>query len=180
MAKPTVEELLLHREIEEFLYAEADLLDFRQFKDWIKLFTEDVRYWMPIAQNIPISRVNKDEYSDEESGSAWINEGKEILEKRVAQLATGIHWSEEPRSRVSHIVTNIRIIEMDGELPSPLSVKVRSRFLIYRNRMEAEETTLVGKREDVLRSTDDGWRIARRTIYLDQNVLLSKNLSIFL
>jgi hypothetical protein len=40
----------------------------------------------------------------------------------------------------------------------------------------------VGKREDLLRRRegDSGdWRIARRKIILDQNVLLSKNLTFF-
>ena len=53
--------------------------------------------------------------------------------------------------------------------------------MIYRNRVETETDILVGKREDVLRREGEGeeWRIARRTILLDQNVLLSKNLTFF-
>ena len=35
------------REVEQFLYREARLLDERRFHDWLALFTEDVRYWMP-------------------------------------------------------------------------------------------------------------------------------------
>jgi 3-phenylpropionate/cinnamic acid dioxygenase small subunit len=31
----------------------------------------------------------------------------------------------------------------------------------------------------VLRMTEDGWKIARREIILDQNILLAKNLSVF-
>jgi 3-phenylpropionate/cinnamic acid dioxygenase small subunit len=38
---------------------------------------------------------------------------------------------------------------------------------------------LVGKREDVLRRVEGGWKIARRKIVLDQNVLLVKNLTFF-
>jgi 3-phenylpropionate/cinnamic acid dioxygenase small subunit len=38
---------------------------------------------------------------------------------------------------------------------------------------------LVGKRTDLLRKTQDGWKIVRREILLDQNVLLAKNLSTF-
>ncbi len=57
---------------------------------------------------------------------------------------------------------------------------MKSRFLVYRNRVETETDLLVGKREDLLRRVDGGWRIARRKIILDQNVLLAKNLTFFL
>jgi 3-phenylpropionate/cinnamic acid dioxygenase small subunit len=56
---------------------------------------------------------------------------------------------------------------------------VKSRFLIYRNRVETETDLLVGKREDVLRRVHGAWRIARRKIILDQSVLLVKNLTFF-
>jgi len=51
--------------------------------------------------------------------------------------------------------------------------------LIYRNRVETETDLLVGKREDLLRRIDGGWKIARRKIVLDQSVLLAKNLTFF-
>ncbi len=64
-------------------------------------------------------------------------------------------------------------------MPSAREVAVKCRFLIYRNRVETETDILVGKREDLLRREGDDWRIARRKIILDQNVLLSKNLTFF-
>ena len=45
--------------------------------------------------------------------------------------------------------------------------------------METETDFLVGKREDLLRRVDSQWKIARRKIVLDQNVLLTKNLTFF-
>jgi 3-phenylpropionate/cinnamic acid dioxygenase small subunit len=61
----------------------------------------------------------------------------------------------------------------------PAEVSVKCRFLVYRNRVETETDILVGKREDLLRRAEGEWRIARRKILLDQNVLLSKNLTFF-
>jgi 3-phenylpropionate/cinnamic acid dioxygenase small subunit len=58
-------------------------------------------------------------------------------------------------------------------------VQVKSRFLIYRNRQQDETDIFVGKREDTLRKVDGAWKVARRKIILDQNVLLAKNLTIF-
>jgi biphenyl 2,3-dioxygenase beta subunit len=65
------------------------------------------------------------------------------------------------------------------DVRTPREVLVKSRFLIYRNRVETETDLLVGKREDTLRREGDGWLIARRKIILDQNVLLTKNLTFF-
>ena len=56
----------------------------------------------------------------------------------------------------------------------------RSNFLVYRNRLEREVDVYAGGRTDLLRRTGQGeLRIVRRTILLDQNVLLSKNISTF-
>jgi 3-phenylpropionate/cinnamic acid dioxygenase small subunit len=62
----------------------------------------------------------------------------------------------------------------------PDHVRVKSRFLVYRNRLQDETDFFVGKREDILRrDPDTGWKVARRTIILDQNVLLAKNVTVF-
>ena len=44
---------------------------------------------------------------------------------------------------------------------------------------ESEEDFYVGGRQDVLRRVDGAWKIARRKLTLDQNVLSAKNVSIF-
>ena len=62
---------------------------------------------------------------------------------------------------------------------APTEVSVKSRFIVYRNRVETETDFLVGKREDLLRRVNGDWKIARRKIVLDQNVLLAKNLTVF-
>ena len=87
---------------------------------------------------------------------------------------TGIHWAEEPASRVSHLVTNVTLLDV-----APAEVTVKCRFLVYRNRLHDETDLLVGKRRDVLRRGERGWQIARREIFLDQTVLLAKNLTMF-
>jgi hypothetical protein len=41
----------LQHEIEQFLYVEAELLDDGRFHEWLDLFADDVRYWMPTRYN---------------------------------------------------------------------------------------------------------------------------------
>ena len=170
--------LLLKQEIEEFLYHEADLLDDRRYAEWLALVADDVRYWMPMRRNVKFGEEER-EFTRAGQDINWFDEGKETLTRRVKQILTGIHWAEEPVSRISHMVSNVRLVEVNPSVDAPAEVTVRCRFLIYRNRVETETDVLVGKREDLLRRVDGQWNIARRKIVLDQNVLLTKNLTFF-
>jgi 3-phenylpropionate/cinnamic acid dioxygenase small subunit len=147
------------------------------------LLADDLRYWMPMRRNIKFGDTTR-EFTRAGQDINWFDEGKDTLIRRVKQIMTGIHWAEEPASRISHLVSNVQIVEATPLVDEAREVGVKCRFLIYRNRVETETDILVGKREDVLRrvGTEGGesdWRIARRKIILDQNVLLSKNLTFF-
>lgn len=173
-SRPTTEDLLLQREIEAFFYAEAELLDSRRFEDWLKLFHDDVHYWMPIACNFQFGQF-EEEYTRPGRDLNWFDEGKFELEQRVKQIMGGDHWAEEPLSRTSHLVTNIQITGKGEDW-----VETRCRFLVYRNRTEAETEIFVGKRNDrLVHAENGGWLIKHRHIFLDQAVLLAKNLAIF-
>lgn len=173
-----VARLLLKEEIADFLYREAELLDERRYEEWLDLFTADARYFMPIRRNVPHDEGAR-EFTREGADVNWFDEGKDTLAKRVQQIRTGVHWAEEPPSRICHMVSNVEVLHA-----SPTEVGVKSRFLVYRNRVETETDLLVGKREDLLRrvapSEGGSWRIARRKVILDQSVLLAKNLTFFL
>jgi 3-phenylpropionate/cinnamic acid dioxygenase small subunit len=174
----SLDRMLLAREVEDFFYQEAELLDQWRYEEWLDLLTEDVRYWMPLARNVRFGEQAEAEYTRELDELAWFDEGKAILTLRVQQLMTGIHWAEEPLSRVSHLITNVHLTDAKPSYASPEEVTARSRFLVYRNRLEDETDFYVGKREDVLRRVDGRWKIAVRRMWLDQNVLLPKNLTI--
>ena len=168
----------LRADIEDFYYTEADMIDDRRFKEWLELFTEDVVYFMPIRRNVKFGQHKERENTRSGEGISWFDEDKWTLTKRVDQILTGVHYAEEPLSRVCHMVSNVQILAIRGDCPQR-EVDVRSRFLVYQNRVQSETYTFVGKRTDTLRLTEDGWKIARREIVLDQNVLLAKNLTTF-
>ncbi|WP_052097259.1 3-phenylpropionate/cinnamic acid dioxygenase subunit beta [Achromobacter sp. RTa] len=173
----SIDDMQIWWQVQRFMHHEADLLDHREFDAWLELLDEDISYRMPLTRN-----VRRDAMAQEYSGksdAAWFDEGIDTLRQRVAQIRTGIHWAEEPASRVSHLVTNIRVLEVTPDEGGGERVRVRSRFLIYQNRLQAEVSLFVGKREDVLRRRDGRWKVLSREIHLDQNVLLSKALTIF-
>jgi 3-phenylpropionate/cinnamic acid dioxygenase small subunit len=158
----------LQHEVEQFLYREAELLDDGKFREWLDLIAEEIEYTVG-------TRPTVDPFSPESvPPSLAFEDNKESLTWRVKRSETGMAWAEEPPSRTRYLITNIRINEGAGRL------LVRSNFVLYRNRLETSEHLLVGSREDILRRGRDGHLlVACRTVTLDQNVILSNNLSMF-
>lgn len=170
-----VQRLALLTEVTDFLYREADLLDERRYDEWLGLLADDYQYSVPLRMNVRYDEIAEREQTKAGEEICWFDEGKATTELRVAQLATGKHWAEEPVSRVTHLVTNIRLTSS-----APPEVEVSCRFVVYRNRVADESDFLVGRRRDRLRQTGDGWQVCRRQLLLDQSVLLAKNLSVFI
>ena len=169
-----LELVVLQHEIEQFLHAEAELLDERQFEQWLDLMTDDLQYSMPLRRNVAHGNHTTMENTRANEEICWFDDDKETLAKRVAQIRTGQHWAEEPLSRVCHMISNVQILERSAS-----EVTVKCRLLVYRNRLQDEENLFIGKRQDVLRKVGSGWKIAKRTILIDQSVLLPKNLTVF-
>src|SRR3990172_2130203 len=153
----------LRREIEDFLYHEAELLDERRLREWLDLLTDDVRYWMQIRHN-PLERPGDvSEEISKPGESYYFNDDKKTLKVRVERVYAKNAWAEMPPSRTRHLVSNIRVKKDSG-----LEIEVHSNFLCYRTRLEKDQDLFVGTRHDLLRRANDNFKIARRTIILDQ------------
>ena len=160
-------------ELMPFYIREAWLLDERRLEEWPDLFTDDVLYFMPRRKNVPRREAHRELTAL--GDLAILEEDKRYLQMRVARLDTGMAWAEDPPSRTRHLVGNLEVAPLArGE------VQAKTAFLVYRSHLETDHQILSGCREDVLRQVKGGWKIARRTIVLDANVLLDKNLSVFL
>jgi 3-phenylpropionate/cinnamic acid dioxygenase small subunit len=160
-------------ELMQFYIREAWLLDERKLADWLDLFTDDVLYFMPRRKNVPRRELHRE--LTPLGDLAILEEDKRYLEMRVARLETGMAWAEDPPSRTRHLIGNLEAAPLAGG-----EVAARTAFLVYRSHLETDAQLLSGSREDVLRKVEGAWKIARRTIVLDANVLLDKNLSVFL
>lgn len=164
--------LLLAQEVHEFLCAEADLLDERRYEEWLDLLTDDISYWVPMRRNVQFGHWDT-ENTRQGRDMNWFDEGKATLRLRIKQITSGVHWVEEPSPRVSRMISNVHAIRATPSLEDPEEVSVKYRILIYRNRLEDSTDIFAGKREDVLRKVDGEWKIRKRTMLLDQSVLLA-------
>lgn len=169
------DDIRLHFEVQRLYTLEAQLLDQHRYADWLELLADDLHYWAPVRTN----RLRRQQaLADGAPGEVAIfDETKASLTWRIRRFDSGMAWAEDPPSRTRHLITNVSV--QAGDVPDEYVAE--SAFLCYRNRLEREVDLYAGGRTDVLRRTEDGTLlIARRTILLDQNVLLAKNISTFL
>lgn len=161
---------LLQHEVEQFLYAEAALLDARKYREWLDLIADDIHYWMPIRRTVTSSDLDLE--FTRPGDMAYFDDDRELLEMRVKKLEAGSAWSEDPPSRARHFVSNVRILSVAAD-----EIAVEVAFLLRRTRLNSELSEWFGRREDLLRRVEGGFRLARRHIFLDQTVIAATNMS---
>ena len=164
----------LQHEIEQFLYHESRVLDEHRYEEWYELLAADLHYFMPTRYNRLRREADKEFSAADEA--AFFDEDKASIATRIRRLNTGMAWAEDPPSRTRHIVSNVVIRPRAND-----EYEVDCYYLLYRSRLEREVEIFVGMRHDVLRRAQNaaGFQIARRTIILDQSILLARNLSFF-
>jgi biphenyl 2,3-dioxygenase beta subunit len=164
------ESALLQYEVEQFLFAEAALLDARQYGEWLTLVADDIHYWMPIRRTVTLSDIDRE--FTKPGDMAYFDDDRGMLEMRVKKLEAGSAWSEDPPSRSRHFVSNVRVLGVAGD-----EITVELAFHLYRTRLNSEVGSWVGRRVDVLRRVRGGFRLAKRHIFLDQTVIPTTNMS---
>lgn len=160
-----------HLQAHQFLVDEAYLLDAQQYREWLDLLTDDIHYLMPVRVTTALGAG-----FDTSPGMAHFDENKYSLSRRVARFLTEHAWTEDPPSRLRHYVTNVRTFAAEeGHLV------VESAELLFRSRGDVNESALVScGREDLLRLEQDRWKLARRTVLIDESVIRMQNLAVFL
>ena len=157
-------------EIQRFLFREAALLDRRDYRAWLELAAEDIRYRVTaaVARDAGATSVNY----------AIVDESLSGLKSRIDQISNPrLTRAENPPSLTRRIVSNIEAHH--GEPADELLVT--SYLLAYRSRPSSPEGLFyVAVRNDTLRKSQSNWRIARRDVHLDQIMLFDGALSTLL
>ena len=102
--------------IENFIYREARLMDLHRYDEWEALWADDAIYWVPCDGDDTDPRQHISIIYADRSGIAG----------RIARLKTGAAWSQEPKSNLRRVVSNIETIE-DGSG----TITVHSNFFLY-------------------------------------------------
>ncbi len=139
-------------EVDEFVYREARLADEGHYDEWESLWTDDGVYWVPA----------NDDRIDPQTEMSIIFDNRSRIATRVKQLNTGKRHSQTPRSRLRRLISNIERSEADG------AIEVGANFIVYESR-ERGVTLWGGRVLYGLRRTEDGLRMARKTVLLANN-----------
>ena len=169
----TLERLLLEREVEQFLYMEAELLDDRRYNDWIELIADDIHYHMPIRRNVKFGGTGRT--------LTLIQRFRGSTRARgpwPGGCASSTPACTGARSRCHAFATSYPTC--GSSTCRATTCRCRAGLSSTATALHDEVNLFVGKRDDVLRRDPvTGWKIAKRTVLLDQNVLLEKVIATF-
>jgi benzoate/toluate 1,2-dioxygenase subunit beta len=137
------------REVELFVFREARLADELRYEEWEALWTDDAVYWVPAAED-----------SDPARQVSIIFDNRARIATRIKQLKTGKRHSQNPPSSLRRLVSNVELLAEDGD-----ELEAGANFAVYEAR-ERGTTVWAGRSEYTLRRTDEGLRMARKTVRL--------------
>ncbi|WP_319457037.1 MULTISPECIES: aromatic-ring-hydroxylating dioxygenase subunit beta [unclassified Mycobacterium] len=159
-------------EVVAFLVDEAELLNDDQQLDWLQLLTEDFTYQMPSRSTV----FSRDGAGFDDRTSHY-NDDRMTLELRVQRnVAIQFAYDRDPPPRTRRIVGNVVVFEREPDV-----YDVTSGILLVWNRFDTSTSdVLSARREDVIRRTDAGLRLASRRVLIDQSRLDTKYTNIFL
>jgi p-cumate 2,3-dioxygenase subunit beta len=143
-------------EIEEFLIEEATLLDEWRLEEWLALMAPEARYLVP-----PLDAPD----ADHRDTLFLIADDRRTLASRVRQLLSGTTWAENPRSRTRRLITNVRLLAVNG-----YEARITANFAVWRFQHEQSDV-YVGQYRHVLMRGPAGLLFRERRTVLDLETL---------
>jgi p-cumate 2,3-dioxygenase subunit beta len=125
-APPQLADPQLSREVELFLFHDAQLLDEWRLREWFALFTPDCEYLVPSTDRPD---------GDPEHELFFVRDDWFLLSQRVDALVDGTAWTESPHSITRRIVSNVRAWTLDDG-----AIHAAANFVIFRSALANVDT----------------------------------------
>ena len=149
------------QQIENFLYREARLMDSHAYDEWLALWADDGLYWIP----------SNDDDIDPERHVSIVYENKTRLDDRIARLKSGAAYAQDPKSRLSRVISNVEIEE--GENSEVVVYCTFNLTALRRSKMD----TFSGRVLYRLRPQDESFKIAYKKVLLVNNDEVINNMT---
>jgi p-cumate 2,3-dioxygenase beta subunit len=144
-------------QVEDFLYHEAALLDDWKLDAWEALLTDDASYYVPPNDQLE---------GDHRSTLFLVADDRERIRQRVIRIKDPNCHAEFPKSRTRRMISNVRILAVEGDL-----ITVAANFVCYRFRRYERIREYVGGYRYILRQAGDTFRIKERRVFIDAHEL---------
>jgi p-cumate 2,3-dioxygenase subunit beta len=151
------QKVVTRAQVEDFLYYEAALLDEWKLDEWQTLLTDDATYYVP-----PNDKLD----GDHRSTLFIIADDRERIRQRIIRINDPNCHAEYPKSRTRRMISNVRILAVEGDL-----ITVCANFVCYRFRRYERIREYVGQYRYVLRRSGDTFRIKERRVLIDAHEL---------
>jgi 3-phenylpropionate/cinnamic acid dioxygenase small subunit len=139
----------LAEEIEDFVRAEAELLDEGKLTEWVALFADDGKYWMP----------SQPDQTDPLAVPSIFYDDRDILAIRVRRVLHPTNLAQSPLPRMSHVLDRMRVTPADGGL-----FEARTRMIVVEYRDPDGQRVFGGKSQHLLRQENGRLRIVLKRV----------------
>lgn len=140
------------RQLEQFLYREARLIDEKRWTEWAGLFADEGEYWVPATRNQP----------DPHNHVSLIYERSLLRDIRVKRYTHPNAMSLQPQPYSVHFVSNVMLDAFDDDAGVCV---VNSRFLMLEYRRD-EQRTFGGAATHTLDVAGPEWKIRMKKVEL--------------
>jgi 3-phenylpropionate/cinnamic acid dioxygenase small subunit len=142
------------------VFREALYLDTQRWDEWLALYAEDARFWIPAWTDEHTLSVS----SDSELSLMYCA-ARAGLEDRVWRIRSGLSVASTPLLRTAHAVSSCVVSEI--EIAGASAVQVESSWTCHvHNPKHRTEHVFFGRYEHLLRQAPQGWRIASKKVVL--------------
>lgn len=138
------------QDITKFLFNEARLLDEHRWDEWLRLFTPDGLYWVPLVHG----------QTDYLNHASLFCEDALLRSMRARRLEQARAYSQQPPTRTVHVLGNISL-----ESRTEAGCVVRSTFHLLEWR-KTEQRAFGGSVLHTLRREVAEWRIEMKRVEL--------------
>lgn len=150
----------------DYVFNEAELLDAGRYDDWLNLFDDDARYWMPLTPG----------QTDPLLHNSLMYEDKLLLQIRIERLAGARTYSQQPKTRCHHLLQQPRIEHTDHILGT---YRLRTAFHYVETRAD-QQWLYAGWATHHLVRRDDGLKIQLKRVDLVNSDAAFGNISLFM
>lgn len=141
-----------NQDLVDFVLHEVRLLDDQRFDDWLALFDEDGRYWMPLERGQTERKLH----------CSLMDEDTLLLKVRIERLHGARTFSQQPGSRCHHLLQQPSIESRDEAAGVYVT---RTAFHYVETRVD-EQQLYAGWATHTLKATPEGLRIQLKRVDL--------------